>query len=141
MSPGENVELVRRIYAALARDDLDAAFELMDPDIEYINPDYAVEPGVRRGHAGIRANVENMRWAFEFWRFDPEEYVEAGDEVIVVGTFQARGRDSGAETSRRMSRIWTVRGGMAVRYRWFNNESEAFAITGVASDRGEPSSA
>ena len=35
-----------------------------------------------------------------------------------------------------MSRLWTIREGKAVRYRWFNNESEAFDVAGVAKDRG-----
>lgn len=133
-----NVDLVRQIYAALLEDDLDAALELFDPDVEYVNPDYAVEPGIRRGHAGIRANVENMRRAFDFWRFDPEEYVDADDKVIVVGTFHARGRDSGAEIERRMSRLWTIRDGMVVRYQWFNNETEAFAVAGLEPGREPP---
>jgi ketosteroid isomerase-like protein len=126
----ENVEMVRRIYEALLRDDLEAALELIDPDVEYVNPDYAVDSGVRRGHAGIRANVENMRKAFEQWRFQPEEYVEAGDQVIVVGAFSARGRDSGIEIERRMSRLWTIRDGRIIRYQWFDNEGEAFEVAG-----------
>jgi uncharacterized protein len=128
------VRVVRRIYDALLRDDLDAALALMDEQIEYVNPAYAVEPGTRWGHAGIRRNVENMRKAFDFWRFEPEEFVDAGEQVIVVGTFEARGKDSGVEVKRRMSRLWTIREGRAVRYQWFDNEREAFA----AADQPPP---
>src|SRR5215218_9678676 len=70
-----NVDLVRRIYDALLQDDLDAALQFMDQEIEYVNPDYAVESGRRYGHEGIRANVENMRVSFDYWRFLPEEFI------------------------------------------------------------------
>jgi hypothetical protein len=124
-----NVELVRRVYDALLRDDLDAALELMDGEIEYVNPDYAVESGRRYGHAGIRANVENMRMSFDFWRFEPEEFIDAGDKVAVVGMFRARGRDSGLEIERRQSRLWTIRDGKVVRYQWFDGPDEALSAS------------
>jgi ketosteroid isomerase-like protein len=127
----ENVEVVRRVYEALLRDDLDGALEMMDPEVEYVNPEYAVEPGIRYGHDGIRANVENMRTAFEFWRFEPEQFVDAGERVIVVGTFHGRGRDSGVEFERRMSRLWTLRDGKVVRYQWFDNADEALEAAGL----------
>jgi ketosteroid isomerase-like protein len=128
-----NIDLVRRIYDALLRDELDAALECMDEEIEYVNPDYAVEPGRRYGHAGIRANVENMRASFEYWRFEPEEFVDAGDQVAVVGTFRARGLDSGLEIERRQSRLWTIHDGTVVRYQWFDGPDEALDAAGLRS--------
>jgi ketosteroid isomerase-like protein len=126
-----NVELVRTIYNALLRDDLDTALSFMDERIEYVNPDYAVESGRRYGHAGIRANVENMRTSFEYWRFEPEEFIDVGDNVVVVGTFRARGRDSGLEIDRRQSRLWTIRDGKVVRYAWFDGPEEALEASGL----------
>jgi ketosteroid isomerase-like protein len=128
---GANVDLIRRVYDALLRDDLDAALELMDEEIEYVNPDYAVESGRRYGHAGIRANVENMRTSFDYWRFEPEELIDAGDQVAVVGTFRARGRDSGLEIERRQSRLWTIHDDKVVRYQWFDGPDEALHASGL----------
>jgi ketosteroid isomerase-like protein len=129
-----NVDLVRRIYDALLQDDLDTALGFMDDEIEYLNPDYAVEPGRRHGHAGIRANVENMRAAFDYWRFQPEEFIDAGNQVVVVGTFRARGRDSGLEIERRQSRLWTIRDRKVVRYQWFDAPDEALHASGRGAE-------
>jgi ketosteroid isomerase-like protein len=126
-----NVDLVRHIYEALLRNDLDTALESMHEAIEYVNPAYAVEPGRRHGHEGIRQNVENMRDSFEYWRFEPEQFIDAGDQVVVVGTFRARGRDSGLEIERRQSRLWTIRDGMVVRYQWFDGPDEAAHASGL----------
>jgi ketosteroid isomerase-like protein len=129
-----NVDLVRRVYDALLRDDLDAALEFMDEEIEYVNPDYAVEPGRRYGHVGIRANVENMRVSFDYWQFRPEEFIDAGDQVAVIGTFRARGRDSGLEIERPQSRLWTIRDGKIVRYQWFDGPDEALRASGLRAE-------
>jgi ketosteroid isomerase-like protein len=50
----ENVEVVRRFYRAWASKELPGPAELMDPEIEYVNPSGAVEPGTRRGPHGVQ---------------------------------------------------------------------------------------
>jgi len=50
----ENVELVRGLYeSGLFDRDPDELLQLATPDIEYVNPPYAVEPGVRRGLVAV----------------------------------------------------------------------------------------
>src|SRR6266852_5674248 len=44
-----NVEIVRRVYEAWARDEFSGSLELFDAEVEYVNPAGAVEPGTRRG--------------------------------------------------------------------------------------------
>jgi ketosteroid isomerase-like protein len=55
-----NVEVVRRFYDAWARGDFPGPLELMDPDIEYVNPAEAVEPGIRRGVPAFAQAVEKL---------------------------------------------------------------------------------
>ena len=46
----ENVEVVQRIYDdGLLDRDTAALIELFAPEVEYVNPPEAVDPGVRRG--------------------------------------------------------------------------------------------
>ena len=50
----ENVESVRHLYeSGLIDRDPDELLKGAIPDVEYINPPYAVEPGVRRGVAAV----------------------------------------------------------------------------------------
>ena len=56
----QNVEIVRSFYRAWAHDDLPGPVELMDPEIEYVNPAKAVEPGTRRGVAAFAAAVVSI---------------------------------------------------------------------------------
>ena len=56
----KNVEVVRSFYRAWCRDDLPGPVELMDPEIEYVNPIRAVEPGTRRGLTAFSGAVEKV---------------------------------------------------------------------------------
>ena len=62
----ENVEIVRRIHGLWdSGGQLAAATELLDPGIEWVNPDDAVEPGIRRGLANVLDAAESVNLSFE----------------------------------------------------------------------------
>jgi ketosteroid isomerase-like protein len=120
----ENVELVRRIYALW--DAGESARDLIDPDLEYENPPYAVEAGTKRGRATLGA----IREVYPDFRFEPERYRDTGEDVVVVGI--ARGTAaSGVHAQWRQGYIWTIRDGRAVRFRWFSDPAEALEAAGL----------
>jgi ketosteroid isomerase-like protein len=120
----ENVELVRTIYDLWAAEE--SARHLIDPDLEYVNPPYAVESGTRRD----RGALKKIREVYPDFRVEPERFVDAGDDVVVIGT--ARGTAaSGIQTQWRQGYVWTVQDGKAIRLRWFNDPAEALEAVGV----------
>jgi ketosteroid isomerase-like protein len=121
----ENVDLVRRIYGRW--DAGESARELIADDMEYVNPSYAVESGVKRGRRTLAA----IRDVYPDFRFEPEEYRDTGDDVVVIG--MARGTAaSGVRAQWRQGYVWTVREGRAVRFQWFSDPSEALQAAGLA---------
>jgi ketosteroid isomerase-like protein len=60
----ENLEIARRLYEAWSRLEVPGPADLLDPDIEYVNPPGAIEPGVRRGLEEFSAAVQRV---FEGW--------------------------------------------------------------------------
>jgi len=126
----ENVELVRSIYDAW-REGRSARGHL-DPDIEYVNPPDAVEPGTIRG----AASFGRIRDAYDDVRIEPQELIDAGEEVVVIATVHATGRGSGVPIEWHHGYIWTIRGDRAVRFRWFNDPAQALAAAGVGRRRG-----
>lgn len=123
----ENVELVRTIYRRWAAGE--PAGALIDPELEYVNPSYAIESGTQRG----RGVLGRIRDVYPDFRVEPERFVDAGEEVVVIGI--ARGTSaSGLEAQWRQGYVWTVRDGVAVRFRWFNQPEEALAAVGLAPE-------
>lgn len=126
-----NVDVVRRFYDAWTRDDLPGPVGLLHPEVEYVNPDGAIEPGTRRGVDPFIAAVETVFEAWEYWRAEIEALEPAGDHVIAVVSYTARGRGSGVEIRGRESALWTLRDGKVVRYEWFHGATDAFDAPAV----------
>jgi ketosteroid isomerase-like protein len=130
-----NIELIRRIYALAAEDgsgNLSTAFHLFNPEVEYVNPDGAMEPGTRSGLEAFREAVEKVGEAWEYWRMEPEEFKAVDDRVAVVVRYSAKGRGSGVEVHGRESALWTIRNGKVTRYQWFLDEREALDAAGLS---------
>jgi ketosteroid isomerase-like protein len=122
----KNVALVRRIYEAWDREE--SARDFISPEVEYVNPSYAVEPGTRHGRASFRV----VRETYEDFSLAIERYVDAGDEdVVVLARYTASGRGSGVQLEGEHGYVWTIRDGLAVRFRWFQSHREAFAAAGL----------
>jgi ketosteroid isomerase-like protein len=127
----ENVEVVRSFYDAWARNEFPGPIDLMHPDIEYVNPTGAVEPGTRRGQEAFREAVEKVFEGWETWQMDPEEFTDIGDQVAVVVRYRARGRASGIEVEGCESALWTVTDGKVMRYAWFHESRDALEAAGL----------
>src|SRR4051812_2401905 len=93
----ENVDVVRAIHEALQRGESPATLGLLDPNIQYVNPPGAVEPGTRRGIAAYDEALRSMLEAFEDVRIEVREIIDAGDQVVVLAEYTARGRSSGVQ--------------------------------------------
>jgi hypothetical protein len=125
----DKVEVVRAIYEAWGAGRSARAF--MTPDIEYVNPPDAVEPGIRRGpkaFAGIRSSYDDIE-------VRPQQFIDApGDDVVVIARITGRGHVSGLPVDWVQGYVWTVSDGLATRFCWFNRPEDALAAAGVERD-------
>lgn len=123
----QNVDLVRRIYYLWAREE--SARDLLAEDVEYVNPSYAVEPGTRRG----RRSFAVVRDTYKDFTLHVERFVDtAGDEVVALARYTASGPGSGVQLEGEHGHVWTVRDGLAVRFRWFQSHREALDAAGLS---------
>ena len=116
----ENVEIVRRIYdeGLIDRDPERWLLELATPDVEYVNPQYAVEPGVRRGPVEV---VRAMRGFAEVWatsRHELHELFDCGDSVVAAVSWYARRRGSESELVQEEAHTWGLEKGRINRFEW-----------------------
>ncbi len=123
----ENVDLVRRIHQAWDREE--SARDLIAPDIEYVNPSYAVEPGIRRGRRVLGA----VRDTYRDFEIRVERVISAGDDaVVVLAHYSGIGRGSGVSVSGEHGYVWTIEAGRAVRFQWFQAHREALEAVGLS---------
>ncbi len=131
----ENVEIVRRIYEAVARDDADTVLSLYDPEVVW---DFSRSPFAPvlthvnyRGPDGLRSFHRERLDAWKDVVDDLDEVIDAGDVVVTVVTSHGHGRHSGAEVARRHAGAWTMDGGQVVHVAWFSTREEALQAVGL----------
>jgi len=115
------VELVKRSYEAFARDDLDGVLADMHPDIEWHQAQGLPHGGFYRGLDEVRRNIFeplDAEWWEEF-SADPDEFLDAGDEVVVLGRYRGIAKGTGKRLDVPFVHVWTVDGDKAVRFRQF----------------------
>jgi ketosteroid isomerase-like protein len=131
----EDVEVVRRLYEAIASRDSEAALALYDPDVEWDMSGYPYGDMIERrshGHSGLRAFWRELYEAWEDYEHDCQELIDAGDHVVSIVTDRGRGRASGAEVEISAHGVWTVRDGKIIRVVWFRTREEALKAAGLA---------
>ena len=127
----ENVDIVRRCYEAWNRGDWDGVIAFAHPDIEWYTPREDPDWGSYRGHDGLRRFWTDWAEAVGRLRFEPEEFIDAADHVVVVTRRRGRGTQSGLEIEDRVIQVVTMRDGKGTCVREFYDRAEALESVGV----------
>jgi uncharacterized protein len=126
----ENVELAQRILGQFVATG-EVVWHLADPDIEVHDHD-TPDQGDYRGHDGLARWLEDWGAAWAAWSIEPEEFIDAGDSVVVFIRMKAEGRGSGVEIERRDAQVWRLRNGMVTRIDYYNDRAQALKAAGLA---------
>jgi ketosteroid isomerase-like protein len=124
----ENVEVVRSIYRAVERGDYSSS-EWADPDIEFVAPH---EERPLRGVEAMQRSWRDFLSAWKDFKAEPEEIIDAGEQVLVLEKVGGRGHGSGAPAEGlRSASLFTLREGRVVRLVQYTNRAEAFEAAGL----------
>lgn len=128
----ENVEIVRRFYEAWNGPDAKrATLAFIGAGFEWVNPDYAVEPGIRRGVRGWLQVLDGLDAAFEEFEHQPGECLDLGDDVLCFARFVVKAGRSEIAFERDEPHLWSLHDGKIVGVRWFHDRDEALAAAGL----------
>ena len=126
----ENVEIVRAVYDCWRRGDFRATANKVAPDFEWKQVHGVVEPGSHVGAGASRA-LRSIFEVYEDLRVEAEEYVDAGDTIVVVARAHGTARGSGLHMDQRLAFVWTVRGGKPVQMEQYPNREDALKAVGL----------
>src|ERR1700716_1494690 len=80
----ENVDVVRRAYEAWNRRDVDAATELLAPDIEWQMPPNLPDVDTWRSSDEVARGLEAFLESWTELRVEVHELIDAGDRVVAL---------------------------------------------------------
>jgi ketosteroid isomerase-like protein len=127
-----DVESLRAAYEAANRGDWDSALQGVHPDFEWKTADQVPLAGTYRGPEEVRQFFEDQRKAFEEVLFEPEQFYERDDRIVVFVLGRLRPRGSSATVEIRIAHLWTMRDGKAARCQAFPVREEALEAAGPA---------
>jgi uncharacterized protein len=122
-----NIDALRPVYVAWARgDDWRAAFDIYSPEMTWGWSDEWPDIHGTYDDPGTAAEVMGV-WLSEWenWRCEAEEYVPAGNRVVVLARYRGTGSGSGVEIETPGAHVWTMRDGRAVGLMVFRDRDRA----------------
>jgi ketosteroid isomerase-like protein len=127
-----NVEIAKRAMDALSQfggvvadsDPLPSLQEFFDPDVEWDLSQRGVDPEVYHGYDGWLRLAEQYRDAWQEFRMELEEVIDAGDSVVLFTHNTGLSR-SGIKLGVRVGHLWTVRDCKIFRCQYFGEDRAA----------------
>ena len=126
----ETVALMERFYQQyLTTGELPT--EMLDEKIEVRDHD-TPDQGIYQGRAGVERWLRDWGDAWAEWSFEPEEFIDADDSVVVVIRMHAKGMGSGVELDRQDALVYRFRDDKIVRTDYYNSKVQALAAAGLS---------
>ncbi len=128
----ENVEIVRRIYGEWGRGNFQEGVELYDPHVLLVvRPEFGPASGVYCGPDEIARYMQDFLEQWDGFVIAGEEFVDAGDSVVVRVDQRATGRESGTPVHAPYFQVWTFRGASVIRIESVIERAEALEAAGL----------
>ena len=130
----ENVERARKGWQAFERGDIEGFLALCDPAVVWDHRNYVsgeFDP-VYYGHDGIERFLGEWREFFESYYVHAEEFIDAGDAVLVRVQQGGRGKHSGVTVE--SPPYWVItreRDALVVRIEFYRHKAEALKAVGL----------
>jgi ketosteroid isomerase-like protein len=127
----DNLDLARRMIEWFNALDAEAAQAHCTDDVEIVPLRAAMEGTSYRGPEAFAAFHADTKEAWEEISFEPEDFHEVGDRVVVVGQLGARARLTGAAVEARIAMLIQFRDGRISKLRTYTDADEALAAAGL----------
>jgi ketosteroid isomerase-like protein len=129
----ENVEIVQEYFASVRRGDWERVAQLVDPKIEMHGTVGGLGEGrIYQGMAEIMDEFQNEDLeAWEVRRLEPQEFIDAGENVVMLLHEYRRGKGSGVPLESDTGVVIAVRNGRVVRIQGYMDPSAALEAAGL----------
>jgi ketosteroid isomerase-like protein len=132
----ENVEIVKKVMGlfnlASQGEPSPELLELFAPDVVIDMTRRVFNPDTYEGHDGLRRLGREVGEVWGEFHIEPERFIDAGRQVVVIETRRGRGRGSKVEVGMRSGVIWTLQEGKVVRMETDLDPDEALEAAGVS---------
>ena len=122
---------LRNAYAAFNRGDIDAAVQLLDPNVEWTEPAEFPGGGTYHGIEGAKRYLAQSRAGAAQVISEPERFIAAGDRVVVFVHARVLPKNSNSWQEVRLADVYTFEQGRVTQMRAFANRADALSWVGL----------
>jgi ketosteroid isomerase-like protein len=128
----ENVEVVRRGYE-LFLETGEVSEEIIGPGFVWDMSTFGSWPERQRyeGIDGARQFLADWTSAWDDWRLEVRELIDAGDEVVAIVHQSGISKTTGLRVDMDFAQLWTVEDGRQTYMRMYADPDEALRAAGV----------
>lgn len=117
-----NLDVVRELYRSFRDRDYESFLKVCAPDLEWIQNEGFPRGSTKRGAQAVVEQVfKTFNHDWENWRFDIEEYLDAGETIIVIGTYSGVHRGTGKSMRSPAAHVYDLADGKVTRFRQFTD--------------------
>lgn len=123
----DNVETVRGLYDSFGLGDVPSVLGKMDKGIEWNEAENFIYAD-GNPYVGPQAVLEGvfMRLGTEWEGFSvtPEEWMDAGNRVVVLGTYAGTHRGTSKRVRAQFAHVWSLKEGRVVRFQQYTDTKQ-----------------
>ena len=125
---GEGLNVVQQAYEAFARRDIPALLNLVADEVDWkvVGPASLPHCSLRRNPTEVADFLTDLGSVEELTVFESREFMEAGENVTVLGYLEAYTRDTNQKFQSEWVNVFTVQNGKITRYRGFSNTAARY---------------
>ena len=125
----ENVEFVREGWERYSGTG-EPPWDLFHESVEVHDHD-TPDQGDYRGHEGLARWLEDWGAAWAEWSIEVDEFIDAGDSVVILIRMNTEGRGSGIKAQRQDALVYGITQGLITRVDYYNDRAEALKAVGL----------
>ena len=123
----ENVGIVRGLYEAFGKGDVPTVLGALDKEIVWNEAENFVYAD-RNPYVGPQAVLEGvfLRLVSEWHNFTviPDAILDAGDQVVTLGTYSATYKKTGKSVKAQMVHVWTLANGKVTKFQQYTDTKQ-----------------
>jgi ketosteroid isomerase-like protein len=121
----QRMAILRAAYAAFNRGDIAAAVQSLDPNIDWTEPTEFPGGGTYHGREGAKQYLTNSRASVAEVISEPEQFIPAGDRIVVFVHARVRPKNSSTWQEVRLADVYLFRDLTPIQMRAFANRQSA----------------
>jgi ketosteroid isomerase-like protein len=125
---GAALDVVQKGYAAFGRRDIPALLKLVADEVDWkeVCPASLPYSGLRRNPTEVAEFFAALDQVEDVTVFEPREFIEAGENVTVLGYSESTVRDTQQKVQSDWVQVFTVRNGKITRWHGFFDTAARF---------------